>query len=217
MPCVLCSSTETQFILKDASRMQEARRYYECKNCRLIYVHPGDRLEREEELERYERHENDPNDPRYRKFLSKLFKPMAERIPENSYGLDFGSGPGPTLNLMFEEAGHRMKVYDSFYDPDVSVFDEQFDFITTSETAEHLFDPLSEFDRLWSCLKSGGFLGVMTSRAPETENFKEWHYKNDDTHVIFFREETFQWIAERWSADLEVIDNSVVIFKKDVN
>ena len=44
----------------------------------------------------------------YRKFLSRMFKPMMERIEPDSYGLDFGSGPGPTLNLMFEEEGHTV-------------------------------------------------------------------------------------------------------------
>lgn len=214
IPCVLCANSDTQLKLIDDTRTQTGRRFYSCRNCGLIFVHPSDRLVREDEFERYEMHENDPEDPNYRKFLSKLFNPMNMRIPENSFGLDFGSGPGPTLNLMFEEAGHSVKIFDSFYHRDNSVFDEQYDFITTSETAEHLFDPLTEFDRLWNCLNPGGYLGVMTSQVPKTEKFSNWHYKNDDTHVSFYSEETFRWMAERWEAELEIINDSVVIFKK---
>jgi len=51
---------------------------------------------------------NSPDDPRYRAFLSRLFIPLNERIAPESCGLDFGSGPGPTLSVMFEEQGHTM-------------------------------------------------------------------------------------------------------------
>ena len=214
--CPLCDSIESELIVESDYRHQISRRYHHCKNCDLVFVHPEDRLLRDEEFSRYESHENDPEDPRYRKFLSQLLDPMLERIKPGSYGLDFGSGPGPTLNLMFEEKGHQMRIYDFFYENDHSVFDDKYDFITTSETAEHLFNPLDEFDRLWNCLKEGGYLGIMTSQAPENEDFEQWHYTNDDTHVIFFRPKTFKWMAKRWNADLEILNDRVVIFKKGV-
>ncbi len=186
--------------------------YYLCSNCHLIFVPPEQRLSADEERSRYEQHENDPDDPRYRKFLSRIFKPLVKKLPDNSFGLDFGSGPGPTLHLMFEEAGHTMRIYDPFYANEPSVFDETYDFITTTETAEHLYDPLKELDRLWSCLKPGGFLGIMTRRWTTIEAFKNWHYKNDDTHVIFFHVDTFRWLAKRWEAELEIYKRDVVIF-----
>lgn len=187
-----------------------------CENCRLIFVPPEQRLSAEEEFSRYEMHENNPYDPNYRKFLSRLFNPLQKKLSGNNYGLDFGSGPGPTLHLMFQEEGHTMKIYDPFYADNPSVFEEKYDFITTTETAEHLFDPLMELDRLWNCLKDGGYLGVMTRRWIDQESFKNWHYKNDDTHVIFFHEDTFYWLQKRWNAGLEIYDRDVVIFEKIV-
>lgn len=212
LECVLCGSESTNWILKDDTRMDYVRDYYICDECYLIFVDPGQRLNPEEELSRYEMHENNPEDPSYRKFLSRMFKPMAERIEPNSYGLDFGSGPGPTLSLMFEEEGHTVQIYDPFYADDPTVFDDQYDFITTTETAEHLYNPLEELDRLWNCLKPGGYLGIMTKRHRGQDHFKNWHYKNDDTHVVFFHEKTFRWLQKRWSAGLDVISNDVVIF-----
>ena len=212
-PCVLCGSENTEWIYRDDTRMESFRDYYLCSECKLIFVPPHQRLSRDEELSRYEMHDNDPDDPRYRKFLSRMFDPLSKKLDGNSYGLDFGSGPGPTLNLMFEEEGHTVRIYDPFYADDKSVFDERYDFITTTETAEHLYNPLKEFDRLWSCLKPGGFLGVMTRRWKTVEAFKTWHYKNDDTHVIFFHEETFRWLQKRWGAGLEVYKRDVVIFE----
>lgn len=210
--CVLCGNDNAKWIYGDDTRMEYLRDYYLCKKCKLIFVPPEQRLSAEEELSRYEIHENDPNDPAYRNFLGRMFNPLVKKLPGNSSGLDFGSGPGPTLHLMFEEQGHSMKIFDPFYANDRSVFDETYDFITTTETAEHLYEPLKELDRLWSCLKPGGFLGIMTRRWTTIEAFKNWHYKNDDTHVIFFHEETFRWLQDRWNAELEIYKRDVVIF-----
>ncbi|MEX2572679.1 MAG: methyltransferase domain-containing protein, partial [Balneolaceae bacterium] len=114
--------------------MDLQRDYYQCDVCKLVFVPPGQRLAPETELKRYQLHENDPDDPRYRKFLSRLFIPMNERIKPASKGLDFGSGPGPTLSVMFEEAGHAVRLFDIFFENDPSVFEEEYDFITSSET-----------------------------------------------------------------------------------
>jgi len=212
--CVLCGNSKSELIYRDDIRFESVRDYFLCKECKLIFVPPKQRLSAEEELSRYKMHENDPADPGYRKFLGRMFTPLIKKLPQNSYGLDFGSGPGPTLNLMFEEAGHTMRIYDPFFAKNPSVFDEEYDFITTTETAEHLHDPLMELDRLWNCLKPGGFLGVMTNRWATVEKFKNWHYKNDDTHVIFFHEETLLWLQNRWNAKLEIYERDVVIFEK---
>jgi len=212
--CVLCGSDQTEWVHKDDTRMEYLRDYYHCRECGVIFVPPDQRLTADEEKSRYDMHENDPDDPRYRKFLSRMFDPISKKLEPNSYGLDFGSGPGPTLNLMLEEAGHTVRIFDPFYADDKSVFDDTYDFIITTETAEHLFNPLMELDRLWSCLKSGGYLGVMTRRWTDVESFENWHYKNDDTHVIFFHEKTFRWLQKRWDAGLEIFERDVVIFEK---
>ncbi len=212
LSCVLCGSDRTEWVHKDDTRMQYMRDYYLCSECGLIFVPPGQRLDADEEKSRYDMHENNPEDPRYRKFLSRMFNPISKKLKSDSYGLDFGSGPGPTLNLMLEEEGHTVRIYDPFYADDQSVFDGRYDFITTTETAEHLYNPLMELDRLWSCLKPGGYLGVMTRRWTAVEEFKNWHYKNDDTHVIFFHEDTFRWLQKRWKANLEMYERDVVIF-----
>ncbi|MFU8811627.1 MAG: class I SAM-dependent methyltransferase [Balneolaceae bacterium] len=214
IPCVLCESGETSPIHTDTTRMQHTRTYHECSNCKVIFVAPDERLRPTEERARYDMHENDPDDPNYRSFLNQLFEPVARRIPEQSSGLDFGSGPGPTLHRMFEEAGHSMAIYDPFYADDPSVFETEYDFITTSETAEHLYYPMDEFERLWKCLKPGGTLGIMTSLAPDTEDFGSWHYKNDDTHVTFYRPETFAFMARQWEAPLEVVSDRVILLEK---
>lgn len=142
---------------------------------------------------------------------------MQERLAPGSHGLDFGSGPGPTLSLMFEEIGHSMAIYDYFYAKDSSVLQGQYDFITATEVLEHLHDPGKELDRLWTLLKPDGYLGVMTRLVPDREAFTRWYYKNDPTHVCFFSPPTFQWLAGRWRAEVAFAAKDVILFyKKDL-
>lgn len=211
--CVLCNSEAVVHFYRDDTRLDNVRDYYQCTHCSLVFVAPGQRLSAEEEFERYEMHENCPDDTDYRAFLSRMYRPMVERIEPGSYGLDFGSGPGPALSVMFEEAGHTVELFDIFYANDPSVFDNQYDFITTTETVEHLHNPRKELDRLWACLKKGGWLGIMTKRVSSREAFKNWHYKNDDTHVIFFSADTFNWLGKRWETTPEFEGEDVVLFK----
>ncbi|GJL65271.1 MAG: hypothetical protein NPIRA05_02420 [Nitrospirales bacterium] len=139
---------------------------------------------------------------------------MHQQLPPQSHGLDFGSGPGPTLSVMFEEAGHTVALYDYFYAHDPAVFQGTYDFVTASEVAEHLHDPQKELDSLWKILKPGGLLGIMTKRVYDQQAFTTWHYKNDLTHVCFYSQATFQWLAEKWHAQLMVVDRDVVLFQK---
>lgn len=212
--CILCNSTEVDHFYRDTSKHYSSD-YYQCRNCRLIFAPPKDQPSRKEEFTRYETHENNPEDEGYRNFLGQLLHPLNNLLQPNSYGLDFGSGPGPTLNIMFEEQGHRMRIYDPFYAHDPSVFDETYDFITATEVVEHLFHPKKELQRLWRCLRPGGYLGIMTKIAEDDRQFfADWHYRLDETHVTFYTKDTFQWLANRWDASLDFPDDRVIIFQK---
>jgi hypothetical protein len=190
------------------------RTYLWCSVCDLVFVPSYQRLSAEEELKRYNLHQNSPNDKKYKKFLSRLFKPLNDKLSPRSCGLDFGSGPGPTLHRMFMDCGHEMTIYDCFYADDQSVFTLTYDFITATEVVEHLFNPQKELDRLWLCLKPGGFIGIMTGLVESKEAFKNWYYKKDETHVAFYSEKTFKWLQKKWKASLEFMENGVVIFQK---
>lgn len=212
--CILCGSDNIQNYFDDHTK-QDNSRYFQCENCRLIFTSPKDRPTPEEEFGRYETHENDPDDEGYRNFLSQLFEPLNERIDPASKGLDFGSGPGPTLNIMFEEEGHEMHIYDPFYDNNPAVFDESYDFITATEVVEHLFQPGKELQQLWNCLRPGGYLGIMTKIAKDDPAFfADWHYRLDLTHVTFYTKDTFRWLAKLWDASLEFPADRVIIFQK---
>lgn len=208
--CPLCRDTgSSSHFHRDRNRD-----YYRCARCHLIHVPPSQFLSPEAERAEYDKHRNSPDDAGYRQFLSRLFTPLNARLSPASHGLDFGSGPGPTLSVMFEESGHWMGLFDPFYAPDRQALTLQYDFITASEVFEHLHDPAAEVARLWSILKPGGWLGIMTKLALDRAAFSRWHYKSDPTHVCFFSRETMEWMAAQWQAELQQFGKDVFLFQK---
>ena len=212
MICPLCRTDDVRSYSRD-----RRRDYYHCGVCSLVFVPPGQLLPAEEEKKRYDLHRNSPGDPGYRRFLSRMFIPLQRLLTPGSDGLDFGSGPEPTLSGMFEEAGHFMVTFDHFYEHVPTVLERQYDFITATEVVEHLHDPGKELERLWACLKEGGWLGIMTAFAVPQDAFPRWHYKNDPTHVRFFSPRTFAWLGLQWNAAVTFADGDVVFFRKGSN
>lgn len=208
-PCPLCEALQSDLFHSDKNRP-----YLRCAACKLIFVPPTHFLSPKAEKAEYDLHENSPSDAGYRRFLSRLFDPLNDRIAPNSAGLDFGCGPGPTLSVMFEEVGHRVAIYDPFYANHPDVFDQTYDFITATEVVEHLHAPRAELERLWGRLRHGGFLGMMTKLARDEAAFATWHYKADRTHVCFFSQETFEWVADWLGAELTLIGNDVILLRK---
>jgi len=191
------------------------RDYLICQDCSLVFVPEIFHLSEEGEKERYDLHKNDPGDSGYRQFLSRMVDPLSAQVPSGSYGLDFGSGPGPTLSVMLESLGYQIDIYDKFYARCPKVFENTYDFVTTTEVVEHLHDPRFELDRLFGLVKPGGLLGIMTKLVIDRPAFENWHYKRDMTHICFFSRATFEWLENVWEAKVEFIGNDVIFFVKD--
>ena len=208
-PCPLCDSFEVDLLHED-----KRRSYLRCNSCQLIFVPDEQLLNQDEEKAQYDLHNNDPGDEGYRRFLGRALDPILERIKTPAKGLDVGSGPGPTLNLMANEAGYKMAIYDPYYAPDEGVFDERYDFITLTEVIEHVASPKPLLHKILSCLRTEGILLIMTKRWRAVQQFASWHYKNDPTHIRFYHEQTFVFIENNYSLELEVIGPDVIIFKK---
>lgn len=138
---------------------------------------------------------------------------MLNKLKADMQGLDFGCGPGPTLSLMFEEAGFPCAIYDPFYANDPAVLKQHYDFLSCSEAIEHFHHPRQEFERLLGLVKPGGWIGIMTGRVKNQESFKTWHYSADATHVSYFSDYTFQWLADTYHLHMEVPSKSVVLLQ----
>lgn len=167
----------------------------------------------DEERRRYAGHRNSPDDPAYRRFLARLFEPLAGRLPPGAEGLDYGCGPGPTLSVMFREAGFPMRLWDPAFAPDRTALARRYDFVTCSETAEHFAAPGEEWQRLAALLRPGGWLGVMTQFLEPDIAFERWYYKNDPTHVCFYTRASIAQAAARLGLEPLFVSNSVVLLK----
>ena len=190
---------------------REVARYFACGVCQLVWLDPALYLDAASELARYRTHENDPADPRYRAFLNRLMAPLLPHLRPGARGLDFGSGPGPTLSLMLTEAGFSCTDYDPYFAPYADRLSQQYDFVTCSETAEHFQQPAREFALLASLLRPGGWLAIMTQMLPADQDFAEWYYPRDPTHVVFYQPATFHWLARHYGWQVQFPAPHVVL------
>jgi len=215
--CSLCQA-QSDFYFRD-----RVRDYRQCRQCRLVFVPKVFHLSSRQEKEEYDKHDNAHGDKGYQRFLGRMHEPviaalegaeLVAGVDKELLGLDFGCGRADVLAQLFRDSGCSMEVYDLFYHPDRKVLDRNYSFITATEVIEHLAEPLKELSCLWSLLKPGGVLGLMTKRVSNVSDFSTWHYKNDPTHISFFSDETFQWLAACWGARLQVTGPDTVIFVK---
>ncbi len=207
--CPVCESRAVQAFCR-----LDGREYWRCTACAATFVDraqlPGPDVERAQ----YALHQNDVHDARYRAFLSRLATPLLQRLSPGLRGLDYGCGPGPALAAMMREAGHAMALYDPIFCNDENVLTGTYDFITCTEVAEHFHDPAREFARLDRLLAPGGWLGVMTSFTPDDSAFARWHYRQDPTHVVFYKAETFEALARRHGWRCEIPTENVALLQK---
>ncbi|MCB1198667.1 MAG: class I SAM-dependent methyltransferase, partial [Deltaproteobacteria bacterium] len=186
--------------------------YYRCQHCEFIFLDPIQRPTPVDEKTKYDLHQNNPEDAGYRSFLSPVVEEVKKKVDQHAQGLDFGSGPGPTVSVMLEEMGIRCCNYDPIYQPDVSVLQETYDFITCTEVIEHCFDPLSEIQRMKDMLKPSGFIVLMTLFFDDPADFEHSHYHRDPTHVGFFNRKVFQWIGKHLDLSCTFPHRNVVHF-----
>lgn len=212
--CPLCSAIETHLFCQD-----KVRTYYRCDSCQLVYVPEKYHLNASEEKAEYDKHQNDPSDMGYRRFLSRVTRPLFERVTsqlaDKATGLDFGCGPGPCISEMAKEQGIKMSNYDLYYFCFPELLTQQYNFVSMTEVIEHIARPMPLLEQLDRLLKPEAILAIMTKRVSSQQAFKSWHYKNDPTHISFYSEHTFNWIAQKMNWQLEIIDKDVVFFTKN--
>lgn len=198
MKCRLCFQSEQ---LQEINYKNEI--YFFCPECEYIFLAekfiPGP----EEEQARYAEHDNTLGNEGYvnmfEKFIDQIIIPHQKGVETV---LDFGCGPGPVLAHLLRERGFVVDVYDPYFYPEKIFADKKYDLITSTEVFEHLKNPSRIVELLLEHLNPGGLLALMTSFHPGPENFADWWYKWDPTHIGFYNETTFRWIAKDFSLEL---------------
>lgn len=188
--CPLCQGQAQIF------KAYKRKTYFQCNICQGIFLGKEFHLDSKAEKTIYDFHENDVEDQNYQNFVLSLVNGIMRDNNQLSKGLDYGCGPGPVITKLLEDNGYNVALYDPYYANHPENLNHTYDFIVTSEVAEHFYKPGEEFTKLKARLNPGGSLYVKTLRYTNGMNFDHWRYKNDPTHVFFYMAETFEWIRE---------------------
>ena len=206
--CSLCNS-KTKYYLKFRNKD-----YYICHTCGSIEMHPDFFVSAEKEKKRYELHRSDILDIGYQRFVEPITDYVINNFDSRHDGLDFGAGNGKIIAKILKSKNIDIKVYDPLFHNDKSVLNSKYDYIISCEVIEHFHNPAEEFSLLFSLLKSGGKLIIMTEPLKEDINFIDWYYKNDETHVFFYSKTTFEYIKNKYGFKNVDIENRLIVFEK---
>jgi SAM-dependent methyltransferase len=206
--CPLCSNTS----LNEFDTLAGIK-YLQCVTCKSVFKHFENYPTVEAEKERYLLHDNDINSEGYKAFVRPIVQHILGSRPNSEFGLDFGAGAGPVITNILKAEGYNISLYDPFFYPKKEVLNSTYNFIICCEVIEHFHSPNSEFGLLRKLLKPGGSLICMTHLLPKKEKFRNWYYKNDLTHVIFYSEANIQWIKSNFNFSKVTIEDRLIVFE----
>ena len=185
--------------------------FFSCPTCKLVFKDARAWPAPEAEKNHYLTHENSSGDPRYRSYIERQLQPLLPFLKPGMRGLDFGCGPARTLEEVAKAKGFECASYDPYFHHEPRVLAQKYDFIVCSESAEHFYSPMTEFMRLRALLLPKGYIAVLSAWPPE--NFERWHYHRDPTHVVFYSEATFDWLARQLRLSLVKSESGVAILQ----
>ncbi len=213
MICPLCKS-ESHLYNKDRKRS-----YYQCESCKFVFVDSSEFISFEEEKKRYNTHNNSPEDSRYVDYLTKVRDAfIAMEIPGKN-GVDIGCGSSTLLADLFFQKNFQLISYDPQFHPSLDWEKSSYDFFTLSEVIEHLHQPLEVLNSLKAKLRPGGVILVKTEFIPpkEVREFNLWYYKNDDTHVHFYTEDSATKLAQELEMKIKFSKTTRGIFSLETS
>ena len=214
VPCKIC--------LKNARTIYDPQydhNYYACDNCGFIFLDDSNVVSPEQEKKEYSFHQNSFDNEGYvnmfRDFIKQAILPYKLQIKT---ALDFGSGPGPVLAKLLRQEGFKTDIYDKYFSPDKVYLNKKYDLITATEVLEHLPDPLATLKLLKSLLSEKGIIAIMTLFHPDSdEDFKQWWYRRDATHISFYTPKTMRQMAELLGLNVLLVDKKNLCVLSSVN
>jgi SAM-dependent methyltransferase len=208
--CPLCSESGAFDLLHGPLGSE----YWRCDKCDLIFIDREFLPDRIAEKVHYQTHQNGPQYPGHVKFLSQAITPALPYLTREMQGLDYGCGPVPTLSVILEEQGIACDNYDPFFYPGIP--DRQYDFIFSTETVEHFFEPRQELIKIHNILKPGGIFTIMTEVWQDGDDFSAWYYAKDFTHVSFYHQNTINQLGKLFGFEVLYSDEKRVFVLKSV-
>lgn len=222
MKCPVCDTSARYFV-----RNRETNRvFFRCYKCDYVFT-TEKQLDFEAE-EKYfkEKWENKPDggSPESYPILQTLLGTMGK--PPGK-ALDFGCGNGGLIRILRNSGIHALGVDPIPVENDMGSYvysklddlpETKFDVITAIEVFEHLDRPCDTLSELLTFLDENGFIFITTAlinRAlTNIRYFPYWVYQRDLTHIGFFHERTFEWLAAKFKLDIHILDHYYVVLDK---
>lgn len=203
--CPLCSTEAAHFFSKNN------KEYFSCDNCYGVFMGKDYLPDDDDEIFRYNEHNNDVNDPNYQNFVKPIVNGILNDFNARHKGIDFGAGTGPVISKMLIDKNYNIVQYDPFFHNYPQLLENKYDYIACCEVIEHFHNPYKEFNLLNKILNPSGKIYCMTNILNDAIDFKSWYYKDDPTHVFFYRKETFEYIRDLYRfRNIEIKDNLIV-------
>ncbi len=210
--CRVCNGVSAVFY-------QDARTFYRCGNCSLIFTYE---IAPPPEQERHYKAQWGNQQAEFWKGQAEAILQIIRQYHEPRHILDFGAGSGALTDELrgrgldctpLEPMVHG-------YLKDQKYF-HKFDVIVGVEVIEHLPNLWDELREMEKVLAPGGimlFTTLLTEafiNAPDAEGaFREWWYKDDQTHVTFFGYRSLEVLGDIAGYDVDIIVDKVIVFRK---
>ena len=195
------------------------RTFHRCPRCGLIFTETLADKVREEAHYKKQWAETDPDF--WKGQVDVLLQLILNyRPPEHI--LDFGSGSGAMTSELVRR-GYRVTpvepmIHGFLKDQN---FSRDFDVVIAVEVIEHLPRLWPELRQIENVLQDGGivvFATLMTNafidRADAVEQFADWWYKDDPTHVSFFCNRTLEILADLGGYDIDIFGNNLFVLQR---
>ncbi|MBU1669067.1 class I SAM-dependent methyltransferase [bacterium] len=192
--------------------------YYRCGTCGFVYLDDEAIIDAQSEKKHYELHNNSFECRGYVEMFEKFIDVAVTPYVKNAQtALEFGCGSGPVLAELLRQGGMEVDQYDLYFYPEKVYEEKVYDLITSTEVFEHLKEPLKILTMLTQHLVNGGYLILMTKFPPsDDQEFLNWWYRRDVTHIGFFTAKSFEVMANEIGLlkVVTTIDENIVIFQK---
>lgn len=206
--CRLCNHNMTYF----ASTRK--RDYYRCPSCDSIQLKASQILTNTDEKARYDTHINDVTNLGYQSFVSPITNFILNHHEKIQKGLDFGAGPGPVISTILKQKNYDITLYDPFYHNNQEALLKTYEYIFACEVIEHFNDPRKTFSTLYHLTRPKANWIFMTCIYDDSIDFSKWHYKNDETHIIFYTRKTLEYIKDIFRFQKLIIQDRLIVFIK---
>ncbi|MGX9461778.1 class I SAM-dependent methyltransferase [Shewanella sp. A14] len=206
--CPLCSHPADFFV------QDKKRAFYACPQCSLVFASPNSHVMPNVERQRYGRAQKIVKQKQLSQFVLPLLKQISQQKTGMLHGLNFGRVLDLQSQQTIADAGHQVNQYDPFFAADQSVLKQRYDFVCCYRVFEHFRHPHREWRLLNQLIKPSGWLAISTPLLTDKTTFEKWHYKNNPTHVSFYQQVTFEYLALNSDFELLFASKDLVLMQK---